>query len=147
VITQNITYSFTETSWGASVAEWLRSLTWDHWSLTAVGSILTRVEIIHVRKPSSWLTEGRWFYPGAYLLVPEIMPAGTLRSSSTNKAGKNRRKNLGGRSRMARRECTVAHMGFPAATLNKRIKKQITQSAEEFTWTRLFYVTEASIHT
>jgi ubiquinone biosynthesis protein Coq4 len=24
---------------------------------------------------------------------------------------------------MARLECTVAHMGFPAATLNKRIKK------------------------
>jgi hypothetical protein len=25
---------------------------------------------------------------------------------------------------MARLECTVAHMGFPAATLNKRIKKK-----------------------
>jgi hypothetical protein len=25
---------------------------------------------------------------------------------------------------MARLECTVAHMGFPAATLNKRIKNQ-----------------------
>jgi hypothetical protein len=50
---------------GASVAEWLRSLTSDHKSLTAVGLILTRVEIFHVRKPSSWLTEGRWFYPDA----------------------------------------------------------------------------------
>jgi hypothetical protein len=49
----------------ASVAEWLKSLTWDHRSLTVVGSILTRVEIFHVRKPSGWLTEGRWFYPGA----------------------------------------------------------------------------------
>jgi hypothetical protein len=29
-----------------------------------------------------------------------------------------------GRSRMARLECTVAHMGFPGATLNKRIKKK-----------------------
>jgi hypothetical protein len=56
---------------GASVAEWLRSLTGDHRSLTAVGSILTRVEIFHVRKPSSWLTEGRWCP-----LVPEIMPGG-----------------------------------------------------------------------
>jgi hypothetical protein len=25
---------------------------------------------------------------------------------------------------MARLKCTVAHMGFPAATLNKRIKKE-----------------------
>jgi hypothetical protein len=28
---------------------------------------------------------------------------------------------------MARLECTVAHMGFPAATLNKRIKKKKSQ--------------------
>jgi hypothetical protein len=33
------------------------------------------------------------------------------------------KKNSAGRSRMARLECTVAHMGFPAATLNKNIKK------------------------
>jgi hypothetical protein len=30
-----------------------------------------------------------------------------------------------GRSRMARFECTVANMGFPAATLKKRIKKYV----------------------
>jgi hypothetical protein len=29
------------------------------------------------------------------------------------------------RSWMARLECTVAHMDFPAATLNKRIKKKL----------------------
>jgi hypothetical protein len=29
-----------------------------------------------------------------------------------------------GRSKMARLECTVAHMSFLAATLNKRIKKK-----------------------
>jgi hypothetical protein len=38
------------------------------------------------------------------------------------KAGKN----LGGTFRMARLECTVAHMGFPASTSNKRIKKRFT---------------------
>ena len=52
---------------GASVAEWLESLTSNHLPLTAVGSIpgLTGSKIFHVRKPSSWLTVGRWFYPGA----------------------------------------------------------------------------------
>jgi hypothetical protein len=40
------------------------------------------------------------------------------------KLEKNRRKISAGRSRMTQLECTVAHMGFPAATLNKRIKKK-----------------------
>jgi hypothetical protein len=46
-----------------------------------------------------------------------------LGSSSTNKAGKIDEKISAERFRMARLECTVAHMGFPAATLNKRIKE------------------------
>jgi hypothetical protein len=51
-------------------------------------------------------------------------PEGHLGSSSTNKSWKKiDEKILAGRSRMARLECTVAHMGFLAATLNKRIKK------------------------
>jgi hypothetical protein len=32
---------------------------------------------------------------------------------------------------MARLECTVAHMGFPAATLNKRIEKKKTRVAHQ----------------
>jgi hypothetical protein len=32
---------------------------------------------------------------------------------------------------MARLECTVAHMGFPAATLNKRIKKQTKKNTKK----------------
>ena len=49
------------------MAEWLESLTSNHLPLTAVGSIpgQTGNKIFHVRKPSSWLTVGRWFYPGA----------------------------------------------------------------------------------
>jgi hypothetical protein len=31
---------------------------------------------------------------------------------------------------MVRLECTVAHMGFPAATLNKRIKKKKSTGGE-----------------
>ena len=52
---------------GASVAEWLESPTSNYLPLTAVGSIpgQTGSKIFHVRKPSSWLTVGRWFYPGA----------------------------------------------------------------------------------
>jgi hypothetical protein len=36
---------------------------------------------------------------------------------------------LSGRTRMARLEFPVAHMGFPAATINKRIKNVTGQTA------------------
>ena len=53
---------------GASVAEWLESRTHDHLPLTAVGSNpVMGVRIFQVRKPPSWLAEGRWFYPGVDL--------------------------------------------------------------------------------
>jgi hypothetical protein len=85
--------------------------------------ILTRVEIFHVRKPSSWLTEGRWFYPGAARAWNNAR-RGTWGLPPPIKLEKIDDKISAGRYRMARLECTVAHMGFPAATLNKRIKKK-----------------------
>jgi hypothetical protein len=110
---------------GASMAEWLRSLTWDHRFLTAVGSILTWVEIIHVRKPS-WASLRK---VGGSTQVP-ARPwnnawRGTWGLPPPIKAGKKiDEKFLAGHIRMTRLECTVAHMGFPAATLNKHIKKK-----------------------
>ena len=48
--------------------EWLESRTQDHLPLTAVGSNpVMGVRIFQVRKPPSWLAEGRWFYPGVDL--------------------------------------------------------------------------------
>ena len=52
--------------WGATMAEWLRVFDW--WSLA---SHHCRFEphmgrkLFHMRKPSSWLANGRWFYPDA----------------------------------------------------------------------------------
>lgn len=64
---RNITWKpFHKIIEGASVAEWLQSLTSNHLPLINVGSKPhLRRRILHVRKPSSWLTEGQWFYLGA----------------------------------------------------------------------------------
>jgi hypothetical protein len=69
--------------------------------------------------------EGRRFYPGARSSLKKC-PEGHPGSSSTNKKlEKNRRKNLGGTLLDGEGlMCMVAHMGFPAAALNERIKNK-----------------------
>ena len=72
---------------GASVAEWLESLTSNHLSLISSGSISGQgIKIFHVMKPSSWIREGRWLYqvPGRAW----IMSGGQFGFSSNIKAWK-----------------------------------------------------------
>ena len=59
--TKNITCFVTYTCQGASMAEWLETLTYNHLPLTATKS-RQGLRIFHVRK---LLTERRWFYSGA----------------------------------------------------------------------------------
>lgn len=49
----------------ASLAEWSRSLSNDHLSITAVGLSSLRIKYFHVTKISSYLTERQRFHPGA----------------------------------------------------------------------------------
>jgi hypothetical protein len=56
-----------------SVAEWLRCLTSNHLTITAVGSNPDKdIAFFHVKKLFCKLTERLWFYPGARSAVPLI---------------------------------------------------------------------------